>query len=654
MKKGKMNVLLFNACLLIFLLQSLLCPAQYADRDLTTRSKKAKREFEQAIHYISAKNYPQAVSKLVSALDADDHFIEAHLMLGDVYAEEKMYPKAIDAYLKAISIDSAFFPNAFHLVGNLELSLGKYESAKVHLRSYLRFPGIIPEKRSQCESKLRTCNFALDAIAHPVPFNPLNLGDSINTADDEYINAITADDREIYFTRKLYKAQEYTGRLRPEEDFYRSVKWKDAWSRAQPLGPPVNTGGDEGALCISPDGMELFYAAGYREDGFGRFDLYHAHRLNGGWSFPKNLKEPVNTETWESQPSISSDGKTLFFSSLRKGGVGSSDIWKSVMQDDGQWSLPVNLGKKINTAQSEMNPFIHPDGKTLYFSSSGLLGMGGYDLFYSRLDDKGEWSEPVNLGYPINSHADELSLIVNARGELAYFSSDKLGGYGKEDIYSFELYPEARPALVNYMKGRVFDSETKHSLEAYFELIDLLSGQSVVNSVSEPRNGEFLVTLPTGRDYALHVSKDDYLFYSENFSLTGSHSSDKPFLKDIPLQPIKTGEIVVLNNIFFETDKSELLPLSRVELDRLLILLNQNPKMRIEIRGHTDNVGSEEYNLKLSENRAKVVYDYLLLKGINSSRITFHGYGESMPVADNSTDEGKKLNRRTEFKVVEK
>jgi outer membrane protein OmpA-like peptidoglycan-associated protein/tetratricopeptide (TPR) repeat protein len=643
-----------TAFLLVVMLNPFPSGAQGPGQELTTRSKKAKRSYEQAIQYLSAKNYASALKELLSAVDADGRFIEAYLMMGDVYAEEKMTRKAIDSYKTALEIDSVFFVNAYFLIGNLELSAGNYQNAQTYIHKYINKINVLPEKRLLCESKLRTCKFSLDAIDHPVPFNPKNLGDSINSPADEYINAITADDSQLFFTRKLMKPQQGSGRLRPEEDFYRSIQQGGAWSGSQPLGPPVNTPGDEGALCISPDGMDLYFAAGYRQDGLGRFDLYHAHRAGERWTMPENIGQPVNTESWESQPSISSDGKTLYFSSLRKGGQGSSDLWKSVKQEDGQWSEPVNLGKKINTSQSEMNPFIHPDGRTLYFSSSGHLGMGGYDLFYSRLDTTGQWSEPVNLGYPINSYSDELILVVNARGNLAYFSSDKLGGAGKEDIYSFELYPEARPELVTYLRGRVYDSKSRRPLEARFELIDLMTGKTVVNSFSEKSLGEFLVTLPAGRDYALHVSRKDYLFYSENFTLSGVHSSDKPFHKDIPLQPIETGEIVVLNNIFFETDRSELLPRSMVELDKLLSLLIHNPHLKIEIRGHTDNVGSEDYNLKLSDSRAKVVNDYLLAKGIDRDRITYKGYGELLPVAGNDTEEGRGLNRRTEFKVVEK
>ncbi|MCX6270868.1 MAG: OmpA family protein, partial [Bacteroidetes bacterium] len=397
-----------------------------------------------------------------------------------------------------------------------------------------------------------------------------------------------------------------------------------------------------------------FFAAGYRQDGLGRFDIYTAHREGGGWNVPYNIGPPVNTASWESQPSISSDGKTLYFASLRNGGFGNSDIWKSVRQPDGSWSIPVNLGENINTATFEMNPYIHPDGRTLYFSSMGHMGMGGYDLFYSRLDSSGNWSKPVNLGFPINTYADEINLIVNARGNLAYFSSDKLGGFGKNDIYCFDLYPDARPILVNYMKGRVFDSKTKLPLEAKFELKDLKTGAVVVTSFSEKETGGFLVALPSGKEYALHVSKEAYLFYSENVSFTGDYSAEKPLLKDVPLQPVAMGEIVVMNNIFFETGKADLKPESMVELEKLLDLMRKNPGLSIEIRGHTDNVGADELNMKLSENRAQVVYNYLINNGIHASRLTFKGFGKTIPVASNDTAEGRSLNRRTEFKVVEK
>jgi outer membrane protein OmpA-like peptidoglycan-associated protein len=418
------------------------------------------------------------------------------------------------------------------------------------------------------------------------------------------------------------------------------------------LGPPINTHGNEGALNISPDRNYLFFAACNREDGYGSCDIYWSKRTGTGWTPPENLGEVVNSPQWDSQPSFSSDGKTLYFASKRPGGKGSSDIWQSQLNGDGQWTTPVNLGDSVNTRMEEMAPFIHPDDQTLYFSSKGHPGLGGFDLYFSRKNILGEWSRPVNLGYPINTHADEITLVVNAVGNLAYISSDKFGGKGRQDIYKFPLYKEARPMLTNYFKGIVYDIESGKKLAARFELIDLVSAKTCAEAWSDKETGAFLLVLPSEKNYALNVSKEGYLFYSDNFFLTGINSQAKPFLKNIPLKPIKIGEVVILKNIFFDTDKYILKAESYAELQKLLGLLRKNPKLKIEINGHTDNIGSAEHNLELSKNRANAVYEFLIQYDIDKTRLSYSGFGYTRPIDVNTTESGRANNRRTEFKVI--
>jgi outer membrane protein OmpA-like peptidoglycan-associated protein len=314
--------------------------------------------------------------------------------------------------------------------------------------------------------------------------------------------------------------------------------------------------------------------------------------------------------------------------------------------------VAVNIGDPINTDKEENSPFIHFDNRTLYFCSDGHTGMGGRDLYFTKLDSSGKWMAPVNLGYPINTCADEFGLIVNTKGDTAYFSSDKEGGKGKLDLYCFELNKENRPMPVTYVKGIVFNNETKEKIEARFELINLKTGKIVYTSFSDPVKGDFLVTLPSENDYALNVSKEGYLFYSDNFSLKGNWSIIEPFIKNIPLQPIKVGESVVLRNIFFETAKYDLKTESVIELDKLVAFLKTNDKLKIEISGHTDNIGTKEYNQILSENRAKSVYNYLIEIGIDKARLTFKGFGDTKPIDTNDTDAGRSNNRRTEFKII--
>jgi len=620
---------------------------------LSTSSKKAEKYFLQADGHYEIREYDQAIGLLEKALEEDDHFAEAWALRGDIAAELRDVDGAINAYDKAVGLLPDLDYNLYVILGNLKLMTGRYGEAKRDYQQYLSYNKGPANRRWQTEENIRRCDFGMEMMAHPVPFDPENLGDSINTSFDEYINILSSDKQTLYFTRRL-PTSAITGVSSDaiEEDFFYSNLADSLWRKAVNLGPPINTRGNEGALSISPDGQLLFFAACQREDGYGSCDIYWSWKMGGHWSIPRNLGPVVNSETWDSQPSFSSDGKTLYFASKRAGGKGSSEIWKTILLPNGDWTTPVNLGDSVNTAGEEQNPFIHPDDQTLYFASKGHPGMGGLDLFYTRKRPDGTWGSPVNLGYPINTYADEITLIVNTSGDVAYISSDKLGGKGRQDIYSFPLYKEARPNPVTYLKGVVFDKENGRKLQAYFELTDLERNQLVVKAASDPVDGSFLVCLPTDRDYALNVSREGYLFYSDNFALTGIRDQAKPFLKNIPLQPIRIGETVVLKNIFFDTDKYDLKPTSYAELEKLVKLLTANPSLRIEISGHTDIMGSEEHNLELSRNRARAVVDYLVDHGISKDRMTYAGYGYAKPIDTNDTEEGRANNRRTEFRII--
>ena len=436
-----------------------------------------------------------------------------------------------------------------------------------------------------------------------------------------------------------------------QEDFYISIKENGFWSKAINAGDILNTPSNEGAQTILVDGSKMYFTACNRKDGKGHCDIYSSIKENGQWTKAINIGTPINSGFWEAQPSISPDGKTLYFVSNRGGGFGQKDIWMSYLLDDGSWSEPVNLGENINSNKEEQSPFIHPDNRTLYFASDGLIGMGGFDLFKVTKKDDGTWSEPVNLGYPINTVWDEIGLIVNATGDRAFYSSDRFEGKGR-DIFEFELYQEARPNPVSYIKGKVYDSENRNSLKAHFELISLESNEIIMQAESNQETGEFLVCIPTDNDYALNVSKEGYLFFSDNFELKGVHEISNPYLKDVALNPIKNGEKIVLRNIFYATDSYELEDKSVTELSKLIEFLNQNPGLIIEISGHTDNVGSNEYNLNLSNKRARSVYQYLIEKGIKSERLTYKGYGELQAISTNDAAQGRADNRRTEIKIL--
>jgi hypothetical protein len=384
------------------------------------------------------------------------------------------------------------------------------------------------------------CEFSIEAMNNPVPFNPVNLGPSINSSYDEYWPSITADGLTLVVTVQIPKTrgiEEFSRNM--QEDFFISTWENGKWTPKKSMGNPINTDLNEGAQSLSADGHFMFFTACNRPDGLGSCDIYFSVWTGDRWSPPRNIGKPINSAHWDAQPSISPDGRTIYFCSRRPGGKGKIDLWQSTVTEDGYWGEPENLGDQINTPGDEMSPFIHADNQTLYFSSNGLHGLGDFDLFISRKSEAGEWGPAKNLGYPINSYFEEIGLIVNAKGNKAYYSSTRMSNSGK-DIFEFELYDEVRPGNVTYMKGSVFDKETSKPLVAKFELIDLITKKIVMQAFSDPR-GEFLVCIPTNQDYALNVSRDGYLFYSDNFSLKDIREITDPFLKDVPLQPLKTG-----------------------------------------------------------------------------------------------------------------
>lgn len=621
-----------------------------AQGELTSTNKKAIKSYNKALEYYNVKNSAGAVKELSLSVAADPAFIEAHMLMGYAYEDLKDKDKALASLKRAIEINPNYYPEVFANAGKLEFHMGKYEDAVGHFEAYLNHPKKKTDLAKVAEHYLASSKFAVKAKAEPVPFKPENLGPNINTQYDEYLPTLTADEQTLIITRRepSLDIQAISGNVEAE-DFYVSRKVDGKWKLAENLGQPVNTVGNEGAQCISADGQFLIFTGCERSDGRGSCDLYAAQWMGKDWSKPINLRG-LNSTAWDSQPSLSSDGKTLYFASTRKGGRGGVDIWKSNLEGK-RWGSPVPV-VELNTNKNEMSPFMHPDNQTLYFASDGHIGLGSYDLFVARKDKNGVFSEIKNMGYPINTHGEETSLIVSASGETGYFaSSERKDVIGRIDLYSFPLYEEARPKKITYVKGQVYDATTKMPLEALFELIDLDTGAIVMESVSNKANGEFLVVLPVGKEYALNVSKDGYMFFSENFKIPDATSAAKPFLMNVPMNPVGTGS-VVLKNIFFNTGEYDLLPASNVELGKLHKFLEANPDMRIEISGHTDDVGEDKANQILSENRANAVFTYLVDRGVEESRMTYKGFGETAPIEKNETPEGRQKNRRTEFRVM--
>ncbi len=642
-----------NITKLIFLLffSFLIIHSTSAQKEkLHTKKKAAITAYYDGIDKYDLQDLKAAAALFSKAITIDPEFLEAYQLLATVYEEDRQYEKAIENYKKVIELDPEFYPANYFFLANLQLITGKYEESIDNFKEYQKQKNANIALQQYCNEYISKAEFAISLKNQPVDFNPINLGASINTKFGEYSMTLTADEEKLYFT-KLRPSDSYTvHRHQYEEDFYVSEKKNDNWLTAIPLGHPINTHGNEGAACISPDGMFFIFTACNRDDGYGSCDLYISRKENGTWTSPSNMGPVVNSSTWDSQPSIAPDGKTLYFTSARSNS--NQDIYMTICDDKGNWSTPQNIGLTINTEKKENSPFIHPDGRTLYFMSDGHPGMGGMDIFMTRkrLDDT--WEQPINIGYPINTHNDEGFFIVSASGKKAYYASDQLDGYGHFDIYMFDLPDNLRPDPVYFLKGTITDLNTGQPIRAEFDLFNLNSGDLVVSSVSDAADGSFLVCIPTGASYALNVNKPGYLFYSEHFEFNNEGTGNKPVYKDIKLQPITVGSIVVMRNIFFDFDSDAINPESLIELEKLKQLLVENPTMCIEIRGHTDNVGNPQYNKALSERRALSVYNYLLGMGIKKERLTYKGYGDSSPIEDNSTEQGRAFNRRTEFKVI--
>ncbi|TXI84486.1 MAG: hypothetical protein E6Q37_08285 [Crocinitomicaceae bacterium] len=381
------------------------------------------------------------------------------------------------------------------------------------------------------------------------------------------------------------------------------------------------------------------------------------------FTYPINLPGEVNTRHWETQPSLSSDGKTMYFiRGIRgQGAQKNDDIYMATMREDGTWNPAVRLPSHINSPQDEESVLIHPDGKTLYFASRGHIGLGGTDLFVSRMDANGNWGKPENLGYPINTKFDENSLMVSADGEIAFFASDREGGYGDLDIYYFIMPENLRPTKTLYFEGLVYDVNTKRPIPGKFSLIDVKTGKEVIRSQADLITGEFMVSLPLNADYALSVEFEGYFNFSQNFNMTVAEGLES-FKMDIPMIPLSSTEAVLLDNVFFDLNKTNLLPESFVELNKLRDFLVKNPTYKIELSGHTDTRGDAKDNLILSEGRAKAVVEYLVKQGIAANRLVAKGYGETLPKISDATIAGLKTevekekahrkNRRTEYKII--
>jgi outer membrane protein OmpA-like peptidoglycan-associated protein/Tol biopolymer transport system component len=623
-------------------LATLLARAQQYDPNKVP--KKAKALYAEAMAAADEGRYAASLELINRALQVYPSFLDAQLSKAGILGEFKKYDQSVEMYQRAFAADSSYtleyhLPYAINLMGK-----GNFAEALIAINRFLSLPGLNLASKKSGEFRKKSILFALErqkADSLPTDLLVINEGDSVNSPFSEYFPSLTIDQQQIIVTRKV--------RGGTDEDFYAATKKEGKWNGIIPLQGEINTPMKEGAQQISQDGKWLVYTGQYK-DGYGNFDIYISVLTNEGWSSRMNAGPKVNSEFWESAPCLSPDKTELYFSSDRPGGYGGIDLYVSRLLANGRWSEAINLGPVINTAGDETGPFMHADNQTLYFTSNGHPGYGGEDIYMAKRKSDG-FARPYNLGFPINTIHNESTLTVTADGRWAYYASDREDSRGGMDIYHFELRPNLRPLATTWVQGKVFDSITGKGLSAVIELIDLDS-KRVVSQVQSDDEGQYLSTLPVGKTYAFSVNKKGYLFHSARFVL-GDSTGKSHFVLDIPLKPFAAGAKVVLHNILFETGKSDLLPESLVELGKLVSLMKENPALKIEISGHTDNIGRTGDNQVLSTARAKRVVDHLIAQGIEVNRLKSVGYGATKPIADNATEEGRALNRRTELLVIE-
>ncbi len=651
-----------------------------ADEMMELSFKEGYRMFNNA-----ASMYKHAIPSYMIAQSFNPSNAVLNFKIGWCMLFSNTKTKAIPYLEKAYSLNSAVDPRIHYALGrayhlNLEWDKGikEYNIYKQTLVGKDAAPKI-----EDVAKKISECNNGIELVKKPVRVFIDNVGFSINSQLPEYGPVISADESMMIFTSRR---ENTTGGGRDMfneffEDIYVTTKIGGKWGPAKNIGTPINTEGHDATSGLSADGQKLLI---YIDKGKDKGDLYECVLKGELWSKPENLGKTINTNEHESSAAYTFDANTLYFvSDKQEDNLGDRDIYVCTRDAKGKWGKATNIGMTINTKYGEEGAFIHPDGKTLYFSSQGHKSMGGFDIFKCVYDDKTKtWSRPENLGYPVNTPDDDVFFVLSASGRHGYYASVRSDGYGEKDIYMITfLGAEKPPALstednllaslaapvkenvmapmvevkasLTILKGTVVDALTKKPLESTIDLIDNQRNEIVATFTSNATSGKYLVSLPAGKNYGIAVKKDGYLFHSENFDIPAS-AAYQEVVKDIELKNVKVGTKIVLKNIFFDFDRATLRPESTNELERLTKLLNDLPTMKIEISGHTDSKGSDEYNLKLSQSRAQTVVDYLIAKGIGKDRLKAAGYGETKPIDTNDTDEGRQNNRRTEFEILSK
>lgn len=664
---------------LSFFLLSTLVVTTYAQDEAKCQeidNKKAVKLYEQGIDKKYKKE--ERLEFLKQAMELEPDYVDANFAFASErlktlsIAEAKYKP--VEPYLKkVIEVCPKYHSDPYYYLGFIAWEDENYDDVVKYLKLYIDFKDDDEKKFNkdydallkQARDMVRYAKVYSDLFKNKVPFDPMPVA-GICTEKDEYLPIISSDDEMMLFTRKQpYVNKDMVYQTDKEMELFSYAmrsKTTGEFNKGQRMPYPFNKDGAEGGATMSIDNKHIFFTRGRDEGGVVlNFDIYTSDNINGEWTEAKKVEGINDPVYWDSQPSIASDGRTLYFASDRKGGRGGVDLYVTVKDlATGIWSKPENMGPVINTSYDEKSAFIHSDFQTIYFSSDGHPGVGGFDIFFSKKGEDGKWGEPKNIGIPINTERDDLGFFVSTDGHLGYFASNEPArangkSVGKYDIYSFDLYKEARPDEVAFFKGKVEDFGQGKPVGFKVEAKDVVTNK-VTEGMVDTVTGNYALVVNTKakNDIIITVKKDNYAFSSQLVK-KDSLVAAKPVKKNLQVDTIQVGKTYLLNNIYYKTNSADLDPSSAVVISEFAEFLKANPTLKIEVRGHTDNVGDAKSNLALSTDRAFSVRDLLISKGIEESRlVNFKGYGAGVPIADNGTEAGRAKNRRTEFVIVDK
>lgn len=624
-------------------------------------SKKSLKEYSKSLALFEEGKKREAQEIMYQLTKDEPLFAQANMSLGMFYIENKPpnVKTARKYFEKAIELcpDSVLY--AYYYMGKIYYGSHDFGKAIECFQHFLKDVDLIKTDDDYFEIKnyLEYAQVTFDLLSHPVPFEPVKV-EGISTNADEYLPIISPDNDFALFTRraKQFISRGLTEQLVEKEVFTYSLRNHDGqFEQGWEMEYPFNKVENEGAATLTIDNNDLYYTVCTRDPQtkYLNCDLYHSHFAKGYWSNIESLGDHINgKDSWESQPSVTSSGDRIYFASNRPGGLGGYDIYKINKLEDGTWSDPINVGAPVNTAGNEKSPFIHTDSQTLYFSSEGHKGLGGYDIFFCRQNEEGEWQNPVNIGYPINSFDDDLGFFVSTDGQFGYYASNRLDENNKWNLYSFPLYEKARPQKVLFIKGQVDIANNLEPIKARIQLKNMRT-KTIREIPVDTVTGKYVATMLFRDDQVLTVKNEGFVYSSRYLSVEDS-SLSSPKTVDLTMKKIEVGESYKIDDINFATNSTLLNEDSKKIIDEFFEFLYENPNIEVEIQGHTDDVGQDEANLILSDKRAKAVYDYLIQKGIPMSRMEANGYGETQPLVENTTSSGRAKNRRTVFVIKKK